>query len=88
MSFPNNETLQIIEKLYKQKGGSLYKLAKESGIAYSSFNNLLLRNTQPSLHTLEHICKGLGISMSDFFRDEIRDECIYALSSSDLRFAL
>ncbi len=84
MSYPNNETLQAIEKLYKQKGWSIYRLAKESGIAYSSLNNMFLRNTQPSLHTLERLCAGLGISMSEFFREDIQEEHVYPLSSSEI----
>ena len=84
MSTPNNETLQTIEKLYKQRGWTIYKLAKESGIPYSSLNNMFLRNTQPSLNTLERLCSGLGISMSDFFHDDILETNVYALDSSEI----
>ena len=33
-------------------------LAKESDIPYSSLNSLFLKNNQPTLSTLEKICKG------------------------------
>lgn len=65
----SNTTLLRIQELCKQRGWSLYKLAKESNIAYSSLNNIFLRNTQPTISTLEKICNGFQISMSDFFND-------------------
>lgn len=65
-----NTTLMKIEKLIAQKHWSIYKLAKESDIPYSSLNNLFKRNTEPTLPTLRKICIGFGISLSDFFADE------------------
>ena len=65
-----NTTLMKLEILMKQKNLSIYRLAKESDIAYSSLNNLFQRNTEPTLSTLRKICDGLGISLSDFFSDE------------------
>lgn len=64
-----NETLQKIQQILDRKNWSLYRLAKESDIAYSSLNNLFQRNTEPTLPTLRKICRGLGISLSDFFSD-------------------
>ncbi len=46
---------------------SLYKLAKEAGLPYSSLNNIFSRGTCPSIPTLAQICSGFGISLSDFF---------------------
>lgn len=65
-----NITLMKLELLMEKKNWSIYKLAKESDIPYSSLNNLFQRNTEPTLPTLRKICKGLGISLSDFFSDE------------------
>ncbi len=64
-----NESLKRIQELCDQRGWSIYKLAKESGIPYSSVNNIFIRNTQPTLPTLEKICKGFRIQISDFFND-------------------
>ena len=66
---PDNPILIRIRELCNQRGWSLYKLSKESGIAYSSLNNIFLRNTQPSIPTLEKICLGFGIQLSDFFSE-------------------
>ena len=64
-----NITLLRIENLLQQKDWTIYKLSKESGIPYSSLNNLFLRNTEPTLPTLRKICIGLDITLSDFFSD-------------------
>ena len=48
---------------------SIYKLAKQSGISYSSLYSMLRRGTHPSLATLCCLCSGLNISLSDFFSD-------------------
>lgn len=71
MPTEDNPILKRIKILYMKKGWSVYRLAKESKIAYSSLNNMFLRNTQPTIYTLEKICCGLGISMSEFFAEKI-----------------
>ncbi len=65
-----NVTLMKIESYMEQKEWTVYRLAKEADIPYSSLSNLFQRNTEPTLPTLRKICEGLGISLSDFFRDE------------------
>lgn len=65
-----NITLMKIESYMKQRNWTVYRLAKESDISYSSLNNLFQRNTEPTLPTLRKICSGLGISLSQFFSDE------------------
>ncbi len=84
MAITDNDVLAKIKELYTQKGWSVYRLAKESGVPYSSLNNIILRNTQPSIPTLRKLCHGLGISLSDFFDDDIStDELKYALRLSE-----
>jgi transcriptional regulator with XRE-family HTH domain len=72
----SNTTLLRIQELCNQRGWSLYKLAKESGIAYSSLNNIFIRNTQPTIPTLEKICNGFNITMSDFFNNDTHSDTI------------
>lgn len=62
-----NEVINRINYFLDFKHWTIYQLAKESGIPYSSLNNIFLRNTCPTIPTLERICKGLGISLSEFF---------------------
>ncbi|MBD5395891.1 MAG: helix-turn-helix transcriptional regulator [Lachnospiraceae bacterium] len=62
-----NNVLNRIRYFLEFKHWTIYKLAKESGLSYSSLNNIFNRNTCPSVITLEKICKGLNISLSEFF---------------------
>lgn len=71
-----NEVLERIREFLNLNKWSIYKLAKESDIPYSSLNNCFLRNTCPTIPTLEKICAGLSISLSDFFdfkKNPLRD---------------
>ncbi len=65
-----NTTLLKIELLMSERGWSLYKLAKESDVPYSSLRNLFHRNTEPTITTLRKICKGLNITLAEFFVNE------------------
>lgn len=62
-----DEIIQQIQSLLDAKHWSIYRLAKASKLPYSSLNNIFRRNTCPSLPTLEKICRGLNISLSQFF---------------------
>lgn len=59
--------VECIEMLRKEKNMSWYKLAQKSGISQSTLSNLINRGNSPSVDTLEKICNGLGISLSEFF---------------------
>ena len=52
-----------------ERGWSEYRLAKESGLSQSTISNLFVRNTLPSIATLEIICKSFGITLAQFFED-------------------
>ncbi len=65
-----NETLLKINELMRERNWTYYRLAKEAGIPYSSLNSLFLKNNQPTISTLEKICEGFHISMSEFFSDK------------------
>ena len=62
-----NTIIDRIKALLKFNHWSLYKLAKEANISYSSLNNIFNRRTCPSIFTLEKICNGFNISLSEFF---------------------
>lgn len=61
------QVIERIDDLRLKRHWSLYRLAKESQIPYSNLNNIFNRKTCPSIPTLEKICTGLGLSLSDFF---------------------
>lgn len=71
MEQEKNYVLNRIQQFLDERGWTIYKLAKESDIAYSSLNNIFVRNTVPSVITLEKICNGLHISLSQFFDEKI-----------------
>lgn len=77
-----NNILDRIKFFLEFKHWSIYKLSKESRLSYSSLNNIFNRNTCPSVMTLEKICNGLQISLSEFFAYENNplqsDELTYA----------
>ena len=49
------------------KGRSLAQLARMSGGSNSTLKNARSRNYQLSVDTIERLCAGLGITMSEFF---------------------
>lgn len=51
------------------RGWTEYRLSKESGLSESTLANIFRRNTQPSIPTLEAICGGFGITLSQFFAE-------------------
>lgn len=62
-----NDILKRITSLMNSRNWTLYKLAKESDIPYSSLNSMFQKNNQPTISTLEKICKAFNITLSDFF---------------------
>lgn len=65
-----NQTLIKIQQLLNERNWSLYKLAKEANIPYSSLNSLFQKNNHPTIVTLEKICSGFHITMAEFFAQE------------------
>lgn len=58
-----------LRALIKARGWSEYRLAKEAGLSESTIANIFRRNTNPSIPTLEAICAGMGITLSQFFAE-------------------
>lgn len=63
------ETIEKIRTLMNERNWSEYRLAKESGLSQSTINNIFLRNTLPSIPTLEIICNTFGLTLSQFFAE-------------------
>lgn len=62
-----DDVINRIQELLDFNHWTLYKLAKKSDLPYSSLNNLFHRKNCPTIATLERICSGFGISLSEFF---------------------
>jgi transcriptional regulator with XRE-family HTH domain len=58
-----------LNHLINQHGWTRYELAKRCGLSESTIANIFKRNTVPSIATLEAICSGFGITMSQFFAE-------------------
>lgn len=63
------DVLERLRRLLKERNWSEYRLAKESGLSESTIANIYRRNAVPSIPTLEAICRGFGITLSQFFAD-------------------
>ena len=46
---------------------TIYRVAKEAEIPWSTVRNMFKRNTEPSIATLECLCKAFGITLPQFF---------------------
>jgi transcriptional regulator with XRE-family HTH domain len=64
------DLLERIKTLRDERGWSNYRLAKEAKISEGSLNNLFRLNNLPTIPTLEAICMGLGITLSQFFAED------------------
>lgn len=60
-----------IKELCDKKQMSMYALSKKTGISQSSLSNLMKRGSTPTFYTLDRICDGLGITLPQFFSDDI-----------------
>ena len=56
-----------LQKLMDERGWTIYKVAKVAGLPWRTVRNLFKRNTEPSIATLECICKGMGMTLPQFF---------------------
>ena len=56
-----------LQQLMDERGWTIYRVAKEADIPWSTVRNMFKRNTEPSISTLECICRGMGITLPLFF---------------------
>ena len=63
------DVLARLRELMQARGWTEYRVAKESGLSESTIANIYRRNNVPTVVTLEAICAGFGISLSEFFAE-------------------
>ncbi len=66
----DTDVIQHIKDLCEERDWTYYRLAKEAEIPYSTISNMLHRTNIPTIPTLQKMCDGLGVTLSDFFADE------------------
>ena len=64
------DVLSEITRLRLQRNWSEYELAQHSGLAQSTISNWYRKKQIPTIPTLEKVCCGLGITLSQFFASE------------------
>ena len=63
------DATERIKFLLEQRGWTAYRLSKKCGLSENTVATILKRNSLPSVGTLESICKGFGITLSEFFAE-------------------
>ena len=58
-----------LQQLLDERGWTKYQLARKCGLGDATIANIFRRNTMPSIPTLEAICHGYGITLSQFFAE-------------------
>lgn len=66
----DSKIIERIKYLCEARSWTVYRLAKESGITYSTLCTMLHKSNAPSIPTLQKICQGFGISLSQLFERE------------------
>lgn len=61
--------LDEITRLRIKRGWSEYELAKYSGITQSTISTWYRKGQTPTIQTLEKVCSGLGVTLSQFFAE-------------------
>ncbi len=63
------DTNERLRQLLKERGITTYRLSALSGLSNTTLANVFKRNTVPSISTLQAICDGFGITLSQFFAE-------------------
>lgn len=64
------DVLKRIENERLSRGWSEYLLAENSGISQSTISTWRRLNLQPNIASIEKICAGFGITLSQFFQTD------------------
>ncbi len=62
-----------IIQLRKDKGITTNKLANIAGVSQSYLREIELGNKNPTVEMLSYICDALGVTLSDFFKEQESD---------------
>lgn len=65
--------LERITELREQKQWSEYQLAEHSGLTQSTISSWYRKDILPTLPSLDRICFAFGITLSQFFYDEVNE---------------
>lgn len=63
-----------IEELCLRRGWTRYQLAKETGLSQSTLSCKAGADYNPRFATIEKCCRAFGITIAEFFNDELLDD--------------
>ena len=63
------DTNERLRQILDERGLTTYKMSELSGLSHTTLANVFKRNTVPSISTLQAICNGFGITLSQFFAE-------------------
>lgn len=70
-----NNILEKITQLRLERNWTEYELAQHSDVPQSTISSWYRKNQVPTVQTLEKICQGFGITLSQFF--SVGNEAFY-----------
>lgn len=59
-----------LKQLMDERNMNVYAVAQASGVSWQTVKNIFTLTSNPSVGTLQKICRGLGVTMSQFFATE------------------
>ncbi len=63
------DILNEITRLRLQRGWSEYELSQNAGLTQSTISTWYRKKQTPTIQTLEKVCHGFGITLSQFFAE-------------------
>lgn len=63
------DVLKEITRLRLERGWTEYELAKNSGLSQSTISTWYRKGQTPTIQTLDKVCSGFGITLSQFFAE-------------------
>lgn len=68
------DVINRIDELRRERGWSVNYLANEAMLTQSTVNNLFNRGNEPKLSTLRAICDAFGITLAEFFTEDMGED--------------
>lgn len=78
------DILNKITKLREERHWTEYQLAEQSGLTQSTISSWYRKNMLPSISSLSKICDAFGITISQFFLDDDKQNTVL-LNDKQLR---
>lgn len=70
------DILGKITQLRKERHWTEYQLAEKSGLTQSTISSWYRKNMLPSISSLTKICEAFGITISQFFLDDSKENIV------------